>query len=131
MPDSLFSALEAELPPLVFLNDPKFRSWTGLTAKTVRNLLCERRGPPVVRMGRRLAIPRDRLLAWMRGRLTAAPTATEPGEMTAPTPAEPETATAEPCETTAPTAPTPTEPGEGPGAWYLVAGRRVWRARGR
>jgi len=63
------SALLAVLPPFLFRNHPKFREWTGLSARSVANLDCLGEGPPErVIVGRVVGYPSRPFITWLEQR---------------------------------------------------------------
>ena len=64
------SILEAELPAIVWRNDPAFPSWAGIGKRTAANLDSLGLGPAErVYHNRRCGYPRAAFCAWLAGRL--------------------------------------------------------------
>jgi len=61
--------LGADLPPIVFRNNPRLRELIGLSPRSLANLDCLGQGPPErILIGRLVGYPRDALIAWLRQR---------------------------------------------------------------
>jgi hypothetical protein len=68
--DEVLKALEAELPPVIYRTNPRFKELVGISSRTMANADSRGEGPAErVRLGRVVGYPRKALLAWLAARL--------------------------------------------------------------
>jgi hypothetical protein len=67
---SIRDLLEPVLPPIIFRNNPNFKSWTGFSSRTVANEDSRGTGPDQrIVVSKVTGYPKESLLKWLEGKV--------------------------------------------------------------